>query len=463
MMRGDLGAARAHAEEALALSTELGDDRGSTESLRLLGFIATLNGEPRRGLELIDQAVALARADSDASALAHALAARARTHLFQGHGAAGLDDFEASLAVAQRIDLMAVMNARMGIGWAALCVGQYDRAEVQLPLALASARRIGDRHATATALAWMGELRRVRGDDAGARSYLDESVAIATDIATPHPLGRALLSLGRIALANGDTAASEHFERAITIARTSTLPFLLAPCLTALGEIELGGGDRARARQLLDEALARARDCDDRAAEAHALHGLGDVARAEGDDERGAQLHLDALALRAAIGDQPGLADSLEALGGLVADDGRTLVAARLFAAAERLRDKGGFIRPGWRQARYHADVAAAREGSDPGEFDVAWREGAALSVAEAVAYASKGRGRRKRPATGWEALTPAERQVVQLVAQGMTNPETAERLFISTETVKAHLSRAYQKLGVRSRRDLRSAVRPQQ
>jgi DNA-binding CsgD family transcriptional regulator len=49
-------------------------------------------------------------------------------------------------------------------------------------------------------------------------------------------------------------------------------------------------------------------------------------------------------------------------------------------------------------------------------------------------------------------ALTPAERDVVQLAAHGLTSKEIAQQLSITVHTVKAHLSRAYGKLGVRSR-----------
>jgi DNA-binding CsgD family transcriptional regulator len=53
------------------------------------------------------------------------------------------------------------------------------------------------------------------------------------------------------------------------------------------------------------------------------------------------------------------------------------------------------------------------------------------------------------------------ERQVVELVRQGLTNAEVAERLFTSPETVKTLLSRAFAKLGVRSRRRLRAGPHP--
>ena len=46
-------------------------------------------------------------------------------------------------------------------------------------------------------------------------------------------------------------------------------------------------------------------------------------------------------------------------------------------------------------------------------DFDAAWAEGAALSTEEAIAYAQRGRGERKRPTSGWASLTPTERDVV--------------------------------------------------
>ncbi|HEX5620404.1 MAG TPA: helix-turn-helix transcriptional regulator, partial [Solirubrobacteraceae bacterium] len=63
--------------------------------------------------------------------------------------------------------------------------------------------------------------------------------------------------------------------------------------------------------------------------------------------------------------------------------------------------------------------------------------------------------GPRRRPATGWEALTETELKVVRLVAERLTNPEIAERMFISRRTVQTHVSHALAKLGVASRRDL--------
>ncbi len=68
-------------------------------------------------------------------------------------------------------------------------------------------------------------------------------------------------------------------------------------------------------------------------------------------------------------------------------------------------------------------------------------------------------RDARKRPKHGWEALTRSERAVVELVAEGLSNPEVAERLYLSRHTVKRHLANAMLKLDITSRREL--MVRP--
>ena len=85
-------------------------------------------------------------------------------------------------------------------------------------------------------------------------------------------------------------------------------------------------------------------------------------------------------------------------------------------------------------------------------DFDAAWAEGAALSTEEAIAYALRGRGERKRPSTGWGSLTPTELDVVRLVAEGIPNKDIATRLFVSPRTVQSHLRHVYNKLSLTSR-----------
>ena len=67
-----------------------------------------------------------------------------------------------------------------------------------------------------------------------------------------------------------------------------------------------------------------------------------------------------------------------------------------------------------------------------------------------------RARGRGRPPRTGVAALTPSERRVVGLAAEGQTNRDIAQALFVTPKTVEVHLSNAYRKLEVRSRQELR-------
>ena len=61
--------------------------------------------------------------------------------------------------------------------------------------------------------------------------------------------------------------------------------------------------------------------------------------------------------------------------------------------------------------------------------------------------------------ATGVESLTPSERRVAEMAADNMTNKDIAQALFVTPKTVEVHLSNAYRKLGIRSRRELPAAL----
>jgi len=92
-------------------------------------------------------------------------------------------------------------------------------------------------------------------------------------------------------------------------------------------------------------------------------------------------------------------------------------------------------------------------------------RLGAARDLARAEARLREAgmrrgrRGGRGRPQFGWDSLTPTEHSVAGLVAEGLSNPQIGERLFISSRTVQTHLAHIFAKLDISARAQLAAEV----
>ena len=176
------------------------------------------------------------------------------------------------------------------------------------------------------------------------------------------------------------------------------------------------------------------------------------MAIAQGEPSQAERDAHDALACAAEFQAHLFVPDTLECLAVLTGEGGRHREAARLFGAAHAIRQRNGAVRFTIYDAGHEASVTALRGTMGENDFDAAWAEGAALTTEAAIAYAQRGRVAGKRPASGWESLTPSERDVVRLVSEGLTNNEIATRLFVSPRTVQTHLTHVYTKLGLTSR-----------
>lgn len=111
--------------------------------------------------------------------------------------------------------------------------------------------------------------------------------------------------------------------------------------------------------------------------------------------------------------------------------------------------------------------VVAVESGATEDGVDALDRALALYAEAGATWDAGRARGRLRllgvrrrlvstgRPERGWSALTDSEAAVARLVAEGLTNREVAERLFVSPHTVTGHLRHIFTKMGVKSRVDL--------
>jgi ATP/maltotriose-dependent transcriptional regulator MalT len=175
----------------------------------------------------------------------------------------------------------------------------------------------------------------------------------------------------------------------------------------------------------------------------------------DGDDERAQSLAHDALRVLTDNGWRPGVIDALDVVAEVALFTGRYELAVRLIAAARKERSALGLVAFPVLRERTERNLATARAELGEEGLERALRDGTRLSLQEAVAYAQRGRGEHADAAHGWASLSPVERQVVELASQGLSNPDIAQELFMSRNTVKAHLSHAYAKLGVANRTEL--------
>jgi non-specific serine/threonine protein kinase len=128
----------------------------------------------------------------------------------------------------------------------------------------------------------------------------------------------------------------------------------------------------------------------------------------------------------------------------------------RLAGAADRLAREYSLATWSFRAQQLADARKRANDRLGTGRGEAAWKEGHAMTTAEALDYALGGdRPLEPEGVTEQGPLSRREREVVTMVAAGMTNREIAQRLFIAERTAEGHVERIRNKLGVRSRTEV--------
>ena len=160
------------------------------------------------------------------------------------------------------------------------------------------------------------------------------------------------------------------------------------------------------------------------------------------------------------VGQARGIGVALRALGVLEGDrDLLRQASAVLEGSPARLEHARTLIELG-ASMRRAGERAACREPLRAG-LDIAL-QGGAIRLAERARseLESSGARLRRERITGRDALTPSELRVARLAAEGRTNNEVAQALFVTPKTIDTHLTRVYSKLGISSRRALAGALK---
>lgn len=338
--------------------------------------------------------------------------------------------------------------------------GQYDPARSDLERAIDHAAWVGDGFMLGQALLISADVEMACGRYDHARELIEAGIDAARETGSPFLSSaarmRAALDVveGRAVHATAAFAGEEREHGGANM----WLDYLCSRP-AALVDAHVLVGDRVAARTTA-EALSAASEAAGRLITA-AHHQLA-LSRVDLADDDLASATTRAHAALKTFADAEAVAETLAALECVAACSGQRgepQEAARLLAAAEEIRSSVGSVRSVTEQNLVQDALAAIEAALDVNELDSTRTEGRGLTLNAAVALARRGRGERNRPASGWDSLTPAERDVATRVAAGATNREVAQALFVSANTVKTHLSSVFAKLGVSSRTELARAM----
>ncbi|MFI6167668.1 LuxR C-terminal-related transcriptional regulator [Nocardia sp. NPDC051052] len=407
----DLDRASADAEVLHQDALHAGDGFVADSTQALLGLIHLFRDEYRSAIAQLDQALVGMGKRNDRGSASFALTWLATATARSGDLPRAAELTEQAVATAQPLhDFHHMGSARAAFAEIRVYQGRFDDASA----ALAPIDRLLDGEASPFVPGW----ERVHGMLALAEGHPAAAIAwCRKEGRTPgEAADGSLTPWTRVVLA---TALRENDESDAAAALLDTL--VAEPMLLALPSVHA---------DVLDQ-------------QAFLLH--------DSDIEQALRLHHEALSIRTDRELVLGCVASLEALAVVLARRGTLESAAVLLGAADRARaDTGSAHGRPVHVARTLLDSrVAAQDLADHLE------RGRSMGIAQAVDYATKARGKRNRPASGWASLTPMERSVVALAVDGLSNPEIAARLFISRGTVKTHLAHVYAKLGVANRTEL--------
>jgi len=343
--------------------------------------------------------------------------------------------------------------------------GLLDEAVTIFDQAVAQARRRGDVFNVAFMLLWRGKCQTDRGDLRAAvadlREAIDLCVAHGMLVAWPYNIG--FLAYALLEQGEADEAArvidEGDFSEQLPVEQLHLVWFRI---YRGRLRIKTGSPERGVEELLKVGETVRLVPCDNPsdvpwrswAAEGLRVLGRNDEARALVGEE---------LALARRWGDPQAIGASLRVLGlieGGSAGIGLLREAVEVLAGSEaQLEHVRALVELGAALRRANQRTEA-RERLRKG-VDLARRVGAFGLAARANAeIAATGARPRKVLQTGLDALTASERRVAQLAADGMSNQEIAQTLFVTIKTVEVHLSHAYRKLEISSRAQLDTALR---
>ena len=422
----------------------------------------------------------------------------------RGYGREGLHYLKQALAVPARVKTSLRAQALFNAGQLAFFYARNLPLELHAEESFALYQKLGDPVGTADCLILQGSIARIRSQFALAHMRLEEAASRCQELGDrwkqgqcyterartateqgQYELARMLLSESLVLYqALGDKqrlgwvyylqarllfVSQQDHTRILPLAEQSLsllqevgdAPFS-AFALGLRGLIYLENGDLLSALPSLEDSLALGKKAGVETDTVDLCLGLARLLAAQGKVTAAQRLCKESLSLLLESHVyKDDMAASLECLAALEVWQGKPGQAARLWGAAEAVREAiGAPMHPVYRVSYEHA-LAHARTALDEQAFRAAWAEGRSMTPEQIFAtheldtpgVSAISASSAARPAVTAQALlTRRESEVLRLLTEGWTNPQIAERLMVSVPTISTHVASIFNKLGVTSR-----------
>jgi ATP/maltotriose-dependent transcriptional regulator MalT len=311
----------------------------------------------------------------------------------------------------------------------------------------------------------LGFVQRARGDYEAALSLHHHALTIAHEIGDSLLEARALSHIGAVAYVTGDPlTANAYFGKVVDVFRGMKNERFLSTALLNYGASFSELGRNEEATRYAQESYDVASRINEQRTMAMALLNIGESAERRGDLVTAQEKICQALPIFQVMEDLYSLSTSAQNLGSLSVLTGHPDRAARFFALSERLLNESGSTASPVEQERLDKLSADTRAALGDERFNSAWAEGARMTIDQMVTDAHALKPGAPAPAPGAATvkeppapadpfgISPREREVLVLLAEGRSDREIASELFISHRTVMRHVSSILDKLDAPTR-----------
>ena len=325
--------------------------------------------------------------------------------------------YEAGLAIAQTIGNCALIEyALTGLGIGKIASGEFEHARTNLTAALSLSRASGDEWNQIRILRFLGILAFQQNEFVAARDYLDQAITRARAVGDQHSLASVLNSLGVLLFKQNDlSGAASAYEETLAVCKNIPSGNMRIAAIRGLAEIALRNRDMARAKNLLEECAVY-----------YQQQGI-----------------------------TTGLAWCLMVYIELAMAVNQPRAAARWLGAAHSARDAFSALHLAGKPEAYTRLEQRVRPMLGQTEFEIAWKMGKTLTIAQAIDESLKIKVPDQSPPTlkgKLNGITAREREVAALIAHGKTNREIADALVLSERTIEGHVSNILTKLNFATR-----------